>query len=142
MYFIVINGSQHAFQNVQFISHPNEFFGELVKSLNVLEDFKASLLSMRSCPNSVPTLTMIPAEGGRSNEPRVAQLPLIAEHHLSDITCIRSIYPDWCFSCCVFVQICPFKVLPFRCVILKYPCLHVTPQHLFNRFYLQSCVRV
>jgi hypothetical protein len=26
----------------------------------------------------------------------------------------------------------PFKVLPFRCVILKYPCLHVTPQHMFN----------
>jgi hypothetical protein len=28
----------------------------------------------------------------------------------------------------------PFKVLPFRCVILKYPCLHVTPQHMFNSF--------
>jgi hypothetical protein len=52
---------------------------------------------------------------------------------LSDIMCIRSIDPDWCIHL-VFCSTLPFKVLPFRCVILKYPCLHVTPQHMFNNF--------
>jgi hypothetical protein len=50
---------------------------------------------------------------------------------LSDITCIRSIDPDSCIHV-VFCSTLPFKVLPFRCVILTYPCLHVTPQHMFN----------
>jgi hypothetical protein len=52
---------------------------------------------------------------------------------VSDITCIRSIDPDWCIHV-VFCSTLPYKVLPFRCVILKYPCLHVTPQHMFNNY--------
>jgi hypothetical protein len=56
---------------------------------------------------------------------------------VSDITCIRSIDPDWCIHV-VFCSTLPFKVLPFRCVILKYPCLHVTPQHMFNKLLPQS----
>jgi hypothetical protein len=46
---------------------------------------------------------------------------------LSDITCIRSIDPDWYIHVVLCSILLPLRGFTISVVILKYPCLHVTP---------------